>query len=200
MNHPQLFLHSHPQPDVDCTSLHARTSSVQLWELVRDESVHLLLREPAMIELARRNELEMLEFCRKLAVSGDFDEWLASIRALAALRTREAVDLLVMRYARCYSEDRTIIIDVVGRILTAEHIHPFSIMIRQLAKPGKLDVTGWTSVAIGTLKNVCKRLGVEVVDDIGTGQDVSELEIPTNQGQKQLLESEHRKEESLLRP
>jgi len=173
---------------------------VQLWELVRDEDVHLLLREPAMIELARRNELEMLEFCKKLAVSGDFDEWLASIRALAALRSREAVDLLVMLYARCYSEDRTIIIDVVGRILTAEHIHPFSIMIRQLAKPGKLDVTGWTSVAIGTLKNVCKRLGVEVVDDIGTGQEVSELEIPANQEQKQLLESEHEQEESLLRP
>jgi hypothetical protein len=200
MNHPQLFLHSHPQSDVDCTSLHVRTSSVQLWELVRDEDVHLLLREPAMIELARRNELEMLEFCKKLAVSGDFDEWLASIRALAALCTSEAVDLLVMLYARCYSEDRTIIIDVVGRILTAEHIHPFSIMIRQLAKPGKLDVTGWTSVAIGTLKNVCKRLGVEVVDAIGTGQDVSELEIPANQGPKQLLESEHQKEESLLRP
>ena len=199
MSHPQLFLHSHPQPDVDCTSLHARTSSVQLWELIRDKDVHLLLREPAMIELARRNELEMLEFCKKLAVSGDFDEWLVSIRALAALRTREAVDLLVMLYARCYSEDRTIIIDVVGRILTAEHIHPFSIMIRQLAKPGKLDVTGWTSVAIGTLKNVCKRLGVEVVDDIGTGQDVSELKTPANQGQKQLLESEHQKEESLLR-
>ena len=199
MNHPQLILHSHPQLDVDCTSLHAGTSSVQLWELVRDEDVHLLLREPAMIELARRNELEMLDYCKKLAVSGDFDKWLASIRALAALRTREAIDLLVMLYARCYSEDRTIIIDVVGRILTAEHIHPFSIMIRQLAKPGELDVTGWTSVAISTLKNVCKRLGVEVVDDIGAGQDVSELETPTNREHKQLLESEHEQEESLLR-
>lgn len=196
MNHPRLRLHSRPQADVDRTSIHAQTSSVQLWELVRDKKKHLLLREPAMIELARRNELEMLEFCEKLAVSGDFDEWLASIRALAALRTKEAVDRLVMLYAQCYSEDRMIIIDVVGRLLTAEHIHPFSIMTRQLAKPGELDVTGWTSVAIGTLKNVCKRLGVEIVDDAGTGQEASKLEALANQ--ELVPESEH--EESLLQP
>ncbi len=149
-----------------------------------------------MIELARRNEPEMFEFCENLIVSDDFDEWRASIRALAALRTGEAIDRLVMLYAQCYSEDRVIIIDVVGRLLTAEHIHPFSIMTRQLAKPGELDVTGWTSVAIGTLKNVCKRLGVEVVDDTGTGQEVSKLEALANQ--KLVPESEH--EESLLHP
>jgi hypothetical protein len=196
MNHPQLRLHSHPQSDVDRTSLHTQTSSAQLWELVHDKNIHLLLREPAMIELARRNEPEMFEFCENLIVSDDFDEWRASIRALAALRTGEAIDRLVMLYAQCYSEDRVIIIDVVGRLLTAEHIHPFSIMTRQLAKPGELDVTGWTSVAIGTLKNVCKRLGVEVVDDTGTGQEVSKLEALANQ--KLVPESEH--EESLLHP
>ena len=196
MNHPQLRLHARPQSDVDRTSLHAQTSSAQLWELVRDKSIHLLLREPAMIELGRRNEPGTLEFCEKLAVSDDFDEWLASIRALAALRTREAVDRLVMLYAQCYSEDRVIIIDVVGRLLTAEHIHPFSIMTRQLAKPGELDVTSWTSVAISTLKNVCKRLGVEVVDDTGTGQEVSKLDALANQ--ELIPESEH--EESLLQP
>ncbi len=196
MNHPRLRLHSRPQSDVDRTSMHTQTSSVQLWELVHDKNMHLLLREPAMIELARRNEREMLEFCEKLVVSGDFDEWLASIRALAALRTKEAVDRLVMLYAQCYSEDRIIIIDVVGRLLTAEHIHPFSIMMRQLAKPGELDVTGWTSVAIGTLKNVCKRLGVEVIDDAGTGQEASKLEALANQ--ELVPESEH--EESLLQP
>ena len=196
MNNPRLRLHLHPQSDVDRTALHAQTSSAQLWELVRDNNIHLLLREPAMIELARRNEPEMLEFCENLAVSGDFDDWLASIRALAALRTREAVDRLVMLYAQCYSEDRIIIIDVVGRLLTAEHIHPFSIMTRQIAKPGELDVTGWTSVAIGTLKNVCKRLGVEVVDDTGAGQDASKLEARVNQ--EQVSKSKH--EESLLQP
>jgi len=196
MNHPRLRLHSRPQSDVDGTFLHAKTSSAQLWELVHNKNIHLLLREPAMIELARRNESEMLEFCEKLAVSDDFDEWLASIRALAALRTRDAVDLLVMLYAQCYSEDRIIIIDVVGRLLTAEHIQPFSIMTRQLAKPGEQDVTGWTSVAIGTLKNVCKRLGVEVVDDTGTGQEASKLEVLANQ--ELVPESEH--EESLLPP
>lgn len=196
MNHPRLRLHSRPESDVDRTSLHAQTSSVQLWELVRDKNIHLLLREPAMIELARRNESEMFEFCEKLAVSDDFDDWLASIRTLAALRTREAVDRLVMLYAQCYSEDRIIIIDVVGRLLTAEHIHPFSIMTRQLAKPGELDVTGWTSVAIDTLKNVCKRLGVEVVDDTGTDHEASKLKAPATQ--EMVPESEH--EESLLQP
>jgi hypothetical protein len=153
MNHPRLRLHSRPQSDVDRTSMHTQTSSVQLWELVRDKNMHLL-------------------------------------------RTKEAVDRLVMLYAQCYSEDRIIIIDVVGRLLTAEHIHPFSIMTRQLAKPGELDVTGWTSVAIGTLKNVCKRLGVEVIDDAGTGQEASKLEALANQ--ELVPESEH--EESLLQP
>jgi len=196
MNRPRLRLHSRPQSDDDRTSLHAQTSSAQLWELIRDEDIHLLLREPAMIELAHRNEPEILEFCEKLAVSDDFDEWLASIRTLAALHSREAVDRLVMLYAQCYSEDRIIIIDVVGRLLTAEHIHPFSIMTRQLAKPGEQDVTGWTSVAIDTLKNVCKRLGVEVVDDTGTDHEASKLKAPATQ--EMVPESEH--EESLLQP
>jgi hypothetical protein len=37
-------------------------------------------------------------------------------------------------------------------------------MVRELAEPGVLDVTGWTLVAIGTLKHVCKRFNIPVDD------------------------------------
>jgi hypothetical protein len=50
---------------------------------------------------------------------------------------------------------------MVAKILTAEHVKPFSIMVREVAVPGELDVSGWTMTAISTLRDVCKRFGIE---------------------------------------
>ena len=53
----------------------------------------------------------------------------------------------------------------VAKILTAEHIKPFSIMVREVAVPGEIEITGWTRVAISTLQDTCKRFGVETIID-----------------------------------
>jgi len=55
------------------------------------------------------------------------------------------------------------VLNSVAQILTAEHVKAFSIMVRDIAQPGEIDVTGWTKVAISTLQDACKRFGIETV-------------------------------------
>jgi hypothetical protein len=53
-------------------------------------------------------------------------------------------------------------------------------MVREVAVPGELDVSGWTKTAISTLQDVCKRFGVEVHGVyIGSDEDLSTLDTPT---------------------
>ncbi|MHA2461775.1 MAG: hypothetical protein ACXAEJ_11085, partial [Candidatus Thorarchaeota archaeon] len=132
---------------------------------VQDKSVHLILRELGLLELARRQDSDLLDFCECMLSSEDTDEWMVAVKILGALQTDEAVDRLIMVYAQSLSSDRRFVTGEVAKILTANHVHPFTVMARELAGPGEIDVTGWTSVAISTLKDVCKRFGVEVVGD-----------------------------------
>ena len=60
---------------------------------------------------------------------------------------------------------------MVAKILTAEHVKPFSIMVREVACPGELDVSGWTRTAISTLKDVCKRFGIDVCGEVDEGAE-----------------------------
>ncbi|MHA1935796.1 MAG: hypothetical protein ACW97A_10975 [Candidatus Thorarchaeota archaeon] len=136
-----------------------------MWELVKDKSVHLILREPGLLELARRQDSDLLDFCECMLSSEDIDEWMAAVKILSVMQTDEAVDRLIMVYAQSLSSDRRFVTGEVAKILTADHVHPFTVMVRELASPGEINVTGWTSVAISTLKDVCKRFGVEVVGD-----------------------------------
>ena len=163
MTAAQLRLTSQPPP-MPYPPLHADTPTVKLWQLVRDDTVHLILREPSLLELARRRDPELLPFCEKiLLASGDTDEWLIGCKTIAAIGTRNAIDKLIMLYARSISDNRRFIINIVAQILTAEHVRPFSIMARELTVVGELDISGWTKTAIATLQDVCKRQNVEVV-------------------------------------
>ena len=135
--------------------------------------VHLILKKPALLELARRHDALLMDHCEKLLGSDDYEDWLMGIDLLVALGTPEAVDRLVLVYAQSLNADRRHVLCMVAKILTAEHVKPFSIMVREVAVPGELDVSGWTKTAISTLKDVCKRFGIEtygkeemdVVDD-----------------------------------
>lgn len=163
MTTAQLRLTSQPSP-MPYPPLHADTPTVKLWQLARDDTVHLILREPSLLELARRRDPELLPFCEKILLSsGDTNEWLVGCKTIAAIGTRNAIDKLIMLYARSISENRQFIINMVAQILTAEHVRPFSIMARELTVVGELDVSGWTKTAIATLQDVCKRQNVEVV-------------------------------------
>ena len=164
MTQPQLFLSvCQPSQPPDPTPLHADTNRTKLWELVKDETVHLILREPGLLELARRRDPELLDFCETMLTSGDLDDWFVAVKTIASIGTRKAIDRLVMIYASSHSDDRRFITNLVAKILTTDFVHPFSIMVRELAIPGKLDITGWTSTAVATLQGVCKRQGIEAI-------------------------------------
>lgn len=165
MNQPQLRLLSNFTTRQHHIPMHADTDRARLWELVKDKSVHLILREPGLLELARRQDSDLLDFCECMLSSEDIDEWMAAVKILSVMQTDEAVDRLIMVYAQSLSSDRRFVTGEVAKILTADHVHPFTVMVRELASPGEINVTGWTSVAISTLKDVCKRFGVEVVGD-----------------------------------
>lgn len=159
---PRLRLVCHPPSRPEHTPLHADTNRTQLWELVRDNDVHWILKVPGLMELARRHDSDLLDYCEELLQSDNHEEWLLGLKALAELATPESIERLVMIYAGAPTDNRREIIKLVARNLTTEHVHPFSIMVREIAHPGEVDVTGWTSAAVATLQNVCKRLGIEV--------------------------------------
>lgn len=177
MTSPQLLLLSKPTPVEDHTPLYVDIDSSQLWELVNDEQVHLVLRKPALLELARRKDIDLVDYCEQLLTSNDYEKWLTALTTLAAIGSSDAVDRLILAYAQSLNENRKVVLSVVAKILTAEHVRPFSIMAREIAIPGEIDITGWTRVAILTLQEVCRRFGLEAVrvgdfsdshDDLGT--------------------------------
>jgi len=106
-----------------------------------------------------------MDYCEELLKSDDYELWLTALGTLSAIGTNEAVDRLIMVYAHSLNEDRRVVLSYVAKILTAEHIKPFSIMVREVACPGEIDITGWTRVAISTLQDTCKRFGIETFVD-----------------------------------
>jgi len=162
MTQPQLRLLSTPSHIQNHTPLYVDVDSARLWNLVEDDTVHLVLRKPALLELARRHDLLLMDYCEKLLSSKDYEQWLMGLDVLVALGTHDAVDRLILVYAQSLNDERRYVLSMVAKVLTAEHVKPFSIMVRNLACPGELDVSGWTKTAISTLKNVCKRFGVDV--------------------------------------
>jgi hypothetical protein len=112
-----------------------------------------------------------MDHCERLLGSEDCDDWLMGIDILVALGTPAAVDRLILVYAQSLNDERRHVLCMVAKILTAEHVKPFSIMVRDIATPGELDVSGWTKIAISTLVDVCKRFGI---DTYGEGETAPE--------------------------
>ncbi len=158
----QLRLVHHPPFRPEHTPLHADADRTQLWELVRDQDIHLVLREPALLELARRRDPDLLSFSESLLKSQNHEDWTLAVKAISMLGTTESIERLVMIFASTLnSEDRLLIIDLVAKCLTADFVRPFGIMARDIAKPGTIDISGWTKTAIATLQDVCKRVSIE---------------------------------------
>lgn len=162
MTQPQLRLLSTPSHIENHTPLYVDVDSARLWNLVTDATVHLILRKPALQELARRRDPHLMDYCENLLGSDDYENWLTAISTLVALGTTEAVDRLILVYVQSLNDDRKLVLSMVAKVLTAEHVKPFSIMVREVAVPGELDVSGWTKTATSTLHDVCKRFGIEV--------------------------------------
>ncbi|MFW9961257.1 MAG: hypothetical protein ACFFDV_09575 [Candidatus Thorarchaeota archaeon] len=161
MTQPRLRLLSTASHIENHTPLYVDVDSARLWNLVEDESVHLILKKPALLELARRRDSLLMDYCENLLSSGESEKWFLGVDILVAIGSPEATDRLILVYAQALNDERKHVLCMVAKVLTAEHVKPFSIMVRNVAVPGELDVTGWTKTAISTLKNACKRFGIE---------------------------------------
>ncbi|MHA1925831.1 MAG: hypothetical protein ACW974_07935 [Candidatus Thorarchaeota archaeon] len=95
------------------------TSAESLWDTIKNTELHILLREPALIELARRKEPGILSFCETLVNCGDQECWFTGIKALAAMGTYEAVQRLLAVSGSLNPWDRKIVIQTVATVLTS---------------------------------------------------------------------------------
>ena len=176
MTQPRLRLLSTPSHIENHTPLYVDVDSARLWNLVEDETVHLILRKPALLELARRQDPLLMDYCEKLVGSEDYEDWLIGINILVELGTHDAVDRLILVYAQSLNDERRHVLCMVAKILTAEHVKPFSIMVREVACPGELDVSDWTKAAISTLKDVCRRFGIETYGHTATMGNIDSID------------------------
>jgi hypothetical protein len=141
----------------------ADRSDMLLRRRASDGSIHLFLREPAIIELALKKDPTVLDLCETLLRSDDADEWQVAVNALAELKTVVSLERLITLYCESDSEDRSFIVQKVAHCLTSDHASSFEKMLRELPVPCEIDVSGWSSSAKAVLGAVSGRLGLTLV-------------------------------------
>ncbi|MFX1605738.1 MAG: hypothetical protein ACFFDD_07510 [Promethearchaeota archaeon] len=142
------------------------TLTESLWDTARDESLHIILREPALLELARRRDPGVLSYCDRLLFSEDQEQWFSALKVLETLATYHAVQRLLVICGYSGTSDRKVVMHVLARVLTPSHSEGFRRILRSMISPGKLDVTGWSTTALRVLKSVCIELGIDVETSI----------------------------------
>ncbi|MFW9833278.1 MAG: hypothetical protein ACFFEK_04735 [Candidatus Thorarchaeota archaeon] len=148
-------------PDYSTPALQ-ETLTESLWDTVKDVSLHVILREPALLELARRQEPGVLSYCDKLLLSDDKESWFSALKTLEALNTYDAVQRLLVICGTSGTGDRKVVMNFLARVLTDSHREGFRRILRSLVTPGRLDVTGWSLTALRVLKAVCIERGIDV--------------------------------------
>ena len=139
---PRLRLVCHPPSRPEHTPLHVDTDRAQLWALVNDEEVHLILRAPGLIELARRRDPDVLNYCKKLIDSGNSEEWYLGIKAVAAIGTPESIDKLLMIYASSLNDDRKYITGIVAQRCPEEFFKRFPLCVGYFRLQGEFGSRG----------------------------------------------------------
>jgi hypothetical protein len=152
-------------PDYSAPSLQ-ETLTESLWDTVKDNSLHIILREPALLELARRQEPGVLSFCDKLLFSEDQECWFSALKVLEALNTYDSIQRLLVICGTSGTGDRKIVMHVLARVLTDAHREGFRRILRSMITPGTLDVTGWSPISLRVLRAVCIEEGIEVETSI----------------------------------
>ena len=166
MRQNQLILeYTSSIPDYSAPSLQ-ETLSESLWDTAKDESIHIILREPALLELARRKEPGILSYCDKLLISENQECWFSGLKVLEALNTYDAVQRLLVVCGYSGTEDRKVVMHVLARVIAESHREGFRRILRSMITPGTLDVTGWSATALRVLKAVCIEQGIEVETSI----------------------------------
>lgn len=146
--------------------------------MARNEQAHSLLREPAIIELSRRRETGAIELCDALLDSQNVEDWFVAVHALVAMNTSDAIERLILLYANSKDWKRRWVFMSIGRILTLEFIRPFRQMAKDFLMIEMLDVTGWTRTAILTMKSVCDRYGIRVLERTQPSCQAAHRQLP----------------------
>jgi hypothetical protein len=142
MNQPVLFVMTRAPPiNNDEFSYLENTDSERLWMTVNQESLHPFLREPALLELARRQDSRVLDLCERMMVKDDPEEWLLAVFTLGELGTIYAIERLLHHASQCESYRKRIILKTVATILTEEYWESFIKLANIFGVPGILDVT-----------------------------------------------------------
>jgi hypothetical protein len=167
MRQNQLTLFA-KEPVSEITGMALRdTLTESLWDTVKNQSLHIILREPALLELSNRKDPGVVVFCDQLLHTDDQECWFSALKALESLNTYEAAQRLLILGGNSATGDRKIILNVLARILTASHREGFRRILRSIISPGELDISQWTPTALRVLESVCYELGISLNDTTG---------------------------------
>ncbi|MHA2204717.1 MAG: hypothetical protein ACXABC_02565 [Candidatus Thorarchaeota archaeon] len=169
-----MLLFSEDSPDQQMHLLNELTRE-RLWDLTLNSNLHVVLREPHLLELAKRKDVDVAEYCNILLADDDHDLWFLAVKALIALGTSEAIEILFGHFhVTGYIDGRTIL-QMVGKIITSSHREEFQKLAHTFAFPGYLEVSGWTQVALRALMNACDERGITVATRMSNGNTHYEI-------------------------
>ncbi len=160
MNNLQLILTSKSAPSSLTSSNLVDWTSDELWRLVHDHSMHLFLREPMLLELARRADQSVINFCRRLIMDPNVECWFLALKVLVTLGSPLAFEILLDEYVTSSERDRRNVASLLAQLIDEGTASLFKRVVREFVGVGRLDVTGWTSNALDVLHALCKRHGI----------------------------------------
>jgi len=148
--------------DTTSESFAPHLASDSLLKVAGDESKLLLFREAALHELSDRGNDSALAVCDQLLATGNIEDWFCAVHTLKRFRSEGAYLILLQLSMDTDDVRRMILIQALACNLTQSHVVSFMDRARHLARPGVIDVTGWTHVAVDLFERVCKRYNVPV--------------------------------------
>jgi hypothetical protein len=146
---------------------YGETLTESLWDTVKNDSLNIILREPALLELASRQDPGVIAYCDYLLQTEDQEQWFSALKALETLNTYDAAQRLLVLCGTGSTGDRKIVLNVLARVLSSSQREGFRRLIRSVVTPGELDVSNWTPTALRVLEGVCAEKGIQTVDTIG---------------------------------
>ena len=167
MRYNQLVLTSSDVIFDPIIEAHSQTLTESLWDTVKNKSLNIILREPALLELASRKDPGVIAFCDTLLREDNQESWFTALQGLETLNTYDAAQRLLVLCGTSSTGDRKIVLNVLARVLSSSQREGFRRLIRSVVSPGELDVSNWTQTALRVLEAVCAEKGIQIVDPTG---------------------------------
>ena len=137
-------------------------SSECLWKKVTDDKIHPMLREPALLELARRRDGRLFNLCERMMALEDIDEWFLAVFTLCELGTHQAIQRLLLHASNCGPSRKRVVLKEIAKVLTKDLREDFIEIADMFGVPGILNITGWTKPALSALSEICRRQQVSI--------------------------------------